>query len=373
MSANKEHNQYFPIRGGETKPRNSNIELLRIICILSVVLLHFCNNIPDALGITAESSATNYLFVRFFYSFAIVAVDVFFIISGFFMCTSTNVKIGKIVNLLALTCGYRLLLYMPSVVLHPEIFSVKELLWQMLPKSYFVLMYISIYCLSPWINRAISNLPKKQYARLLMVSMILFCIWNTVINLLGNLTPKSMTELFTVTLTTSDRGFSIINFLMMYLWGGYIRQFGLLRNSKVIAAAITLGCMAASALMIYYFPSLDVLINYDSPLVILQSLSFFVFFNNLHIQSKTINFISKSNMGIYLLHGMFLSYIKDFLPISCWLKGNVVICCLTLMLTVFAAYALSAICDISRRAISYPISKYWLKSKIANLSLWTEK
>ena len=69
-----------------TKTRESNIELLRIISMIMVVVLHFFYHGEILRWTTVESSG--YLTYWSVEALAFVAVNVFVLISGYFLCLS---------------------------------------------------------------------------------------------------------------------------------------------------------------------------------------------------------------------------------------------------------------------------------------------
>ena len=75
--------------------RESGIELLRIIAACSVIWLH--TNLPW--GIPLADGANNVL-LHIFEGVAIPAVDIFILITGYFMVNRKSVSIGKPVSLL---------------------------------------------------------------------------------------------------------------------------------------------------------------------------------------------------------------------------------------------------------------------------------
>lgn len=70
--------------------RNSNIELLRLLLILFVVLLHFNNeNMGGAFVLVKDIPITNFV-LNVFESFCIGAVNCFMIVSGYFLLKQKN-------------------------------------------------------------------------------------------------------------------------------------------------------------------------------------------------------------------------------------------------------------------------------------------
>ena len=70
------------------KERQSNIELLRILAIMGVIVLHY-NNPLIGRGITyAKEGSVNFYILYFLESLFACGVDLFMLISGYFMCES---------------------------------------------------------------------------------------------------------------------------------------------------------------------------------------------------------------------------------------------------------------------------------------------
>lgn len=91
------------------KERKSNFELLRCILILFVIILHYNNrNIGGALQYVAPGS-TSYYFLYMIEALAICAVNVFVLISGYFLSVSKTRKVNKGIYLLISCIGYKIL------------------------------------------------------------------------------------------------------------------------------------------------------------------------------------------------------------------------------------------------------------------------
>ncbi len=84
----------------QSNKRKSNIELLRIICTLMVITLHIQN--PALLGgvkyARESGSFFNEAITSWLFCMSIIAVDVFILISGYFMINSSKRKLEKVVN-----------------------------------------------------------------------------------------------------------------------------------------------------------------------------------------------------------------------------------------------------------------------------------
>lgn len=70
----------------EKPKRNLNLDLLRIICMLMVVCLHFFNH--GGLHDSMTPGSCNWFLGNFLYAASLVAVNCFVILSGYFLCTA---------------------------------------------------------------------------------------------------------------------------------------------------------------------------------------------------------------------------------------------------------------------------------------------
>ncbi len=345
--------------------RHSNIELLRILCIIGVITLHFCNSTPNALDLTAGLSKW---IMSLIYSFAIVAVNVFLIISGYFSIDNKQVKVLKIVDLLIMVVAYHLLFFVISSI-QKHSFSVKEFVWAFIPSGYFILIYLTVYVLSPWINRAVYGLTKPQFQTLLFLMTFLFVFWNFTFNLLGNITGKNLTDVFTIAQFTTDRGFTIVIFVLMYLWGGYIMRYGLFGNNKSLCILIVLCCVIATSTIRLFFPKLDAVLYYDSIFVVAQSLATFTLFTQLHFHSYLINKIAKYTFGIYLGHSLGLNIVGEILSENDVFSMNLMYVLIATFIGVLLVYVISLIIDYCRSLIWLPITKLYSKISLYNKTI----
>lgn len=177
----------------------------------------------------------------------------------------------------------------------------------------FILFYIVLYLISPYLNVFVNNTSKKKYGILLII-LFIFC---------SIITRTTMQEFI-----ANEDGYSLIHFIFMYLVGGYLRKYDGTINFKVLNKKITTMDKSNIFLIIYFIIgiikflfnylginnnilpefvnvrlkySFDRLI-YDDPLVILQSISYFLFFKNLKIKSSAINTLSLATNEVYLFH-----------------------------------------------------------------------
>ena len=78
------------------KERSSGIDLLKIFCMFGVIILHYNNStIGKAFTYAPLHSMRSYM-LYFLQTVSISAVDVFVLISGYFMCKSSKVDLKSL-------------------------------------------------------------------------------------------------------------------------------------------------------------------------------------------------------------------------------------------------------------------------------------
>lgn len=210
--------------------RNSNIELLRIICIFFIVLRHYSTQVTWG-DINIDPWSWQRLFLQLITIGGSTSNNVFLLISGYFMI-GKKVNFKRIVALIAEMFFYSwiIMLFLFSTGILP--FSFKEMIKAAFPiwfgYNWYVCCYVIMCCFLPFINPFLDSLSKEKYQKLLMVSLLLWSV--------------AYTFLATTYLGTD---FSVDHFVIIYALGGYIKKFGL-----KIKAILWKNCFIISALLL---------------------------------------------------------------------------------------------------------------------------
>lgn len=289
------------------KNRASNIELLRIITIFGVVILHYNGNV--AFSYVAEGSA-NFCILYALEALFICAVNLFVLICGFFSSRTQKRRTVKMLELLVQVVLIGILKYLLTCVMGGQSFSVRSIVGAMIPNNYFVALYITLYIISPYINLALSKLEDRQYRILVAVVVCLFSVWPTVLDMVGVVTGYVFNGMYTTNSAGSQYGYSLLNFVMMYLIGGLLaRDAGDNRRSgKTHWLAVMLaGCVGVLTLWQLYYP--QIARSYCNPLVVLEAVLIFLLFRKFSFSSKMVNSLAKGAFTCFLMHDWFLWYI----------------------------------------------------------------
>ena len=190
--------------------RNLNVELLRILAMLLIVLGHCIghNHLAETFG-----GGIRYI-LKFIQIVTFPATNCFVLITGYYQ-SRANFKFRKLLLLWLQLLFYSIVLYGICVGFLGEPFRPIELLKALLPVSgnqyWFLRVFLGLYVLSPFLNGLAKTLEQKQFQKLLVINFILFSLWRTFI-------PFSATLL-------ADGGNSIIWFMALYLTGAYLAKY----------------------------------------------------------------------------------------------------------------------------------------------------
>lgn len=282
------------------KTRQSNIELLRILTICGVVVLHYNGNV--AFSHVAQGSVNHQILLALEVLF-VSAVNLFVLISGYFSCTSNIRRAVKPLELLAQAVLLGAGKYLASSVLGDGL-SLGSLAGAMIPNNYFVFLYVTLYLVSPYINVALDKLTQKQHGTLIGLCLLLFSVWPTALDLIYAKTGMNFTGMYTTNTGGSQMGYSILNFILMYLLGAYLRRCEGKQWKSWQLALAALGCV--TALFVWQRVDVQTARSYANPLVIATAVLVFCLFRHISLQSGPVNDLAKGTFTCFLLHDAFL-------------------------------------------------------------------
>lgn len=275
------------------KNRQSNLELLRIVCILLIISIHYYEYgfvIPEN-----EPVSINYIFLRFLGFGGHMGVNLFVIISGYFLVeqkfrVERAVKIWIQVSVITMV-NFILNGEFGKNAVFMSVFSIPNGMY------WFATTYFLLYIFSDFINVTLKSLTRRQMFNLI-------CIMVTIVSVLPTFFGWRMVSS------------NLLLFIMLYSIGAYIRLYSpRILESKyclMIGVLFHWACFAASAAMVCMQGRMPVLLRIADRMdattditIIIAAVLIFAGFNNLKIkESKIINFLARSTFGVYLIHCM---------------------------------------------------------------------
>lgn len=289
--------------------RNSNMELLRIFAIFSIVLFHCAYKS----GFSFSEPTFSAISIKMLWFCGELGVNLFILITGFYQSRG-QFKLDKLAKTILEILFYWVIAVTAGVFLGVfNIDSKTQIIASLFPilfgKWWYATAYVLIYILSPWLNCLIVSLDIKSYTKLLLVTLFLWCFLPTIFGVFGN-GPEGL--LFYTRLTW---------LVIMYFVGAYISRFGLriisTMRSSLFATAISITLLAGSVFAIAFHPNFFNRIGVVEwayfwppntiPMLAL-SLGIFGIFKHIKIDhNPLINKIASTVFGIYLLHDSILA------------------------------------------------------------------
>ena len=296
------------------KERNSNFELMRIVSMFFIVLFHMIistggNLINNTTGLTK-------MFLEFICMIIIVHVNSYILVSGYFQ-HDKKFSIKKVFSLVGMAWFYKFIIALIMYITKLHNFTILEIIKILSPFEYqnnwFLIVYISMYIMSPYINILIERLSQKEHRKFLIILFVVFTIIPTITN-------QS---------TFANTGFSLIHFIYLYIVGSYLKKYPIKENLHFknfndnkkrfifLMIFIFLGTFnflmyefsahiktITSSNTINYFADLLItnLFCYQNPLLIIQSIGYFLFFETLNFKNKIINKMAALIFAVYIIH-----------------------------------------------------------------------
>ena len=144
---------------------------------------------------------------------------------------------------------------------------------------------------APALNSFVDKEPKKSIETFLLLFFLLQTLFGCLIS----------TDWFSL-------GYSPLSFMGLYVLGRYMRLYPnrFTTQSRTIDLIAYMGMALLSTLSVYLLHSLQIdpskVYAYSSPLVIVESVSLFLFFTKLSFKSNVVNWLAVSCLSIFLVH-----------------------------------------------------------------------
>jgi hypothetical protein len=292
--------------------------------------------------------------------FSIIGVNVFILITGHF---SVTLKKSSLINL-AFICLFWAIIEIACRITCGVQVTFKHLFF-ITSSSWFIPCYIGLLFLTPILNVFCDKVSKKTLWGVVL-ALLLIEIW------FDWLPPCPGIGIGT------NYGYSVLSFAILYLLARAIRLYGLPQWFKGFSPLIYIVCSLSLGLLAHYSIKTNLEYNiseacftYNNPIVILSAVSFMLMFEQVQIQSKSINHIAKSTLAILLgQNAIFFLYTKQFKYLFEYFTGFQLVAYWSL--AVIIVFCSSVIVDQLRLVLYKPIDKL-LKARITDNILFGAK
>ena len=277
------------------KARNTNVELLRIIAMLFIIIHHcIINGYGLQEGLMQNTlPKSDLLFLSGINSVVIIGVNLFFLISGYY---SVSFTIRKFCKLLIDLYLYNTILIFISFAIGTEKIGLSSIKYVLLPfyKYWFIYVYLLLMIIAPLINEKLQKLSRNATIHYLIVFSILICGF-------GFISDSSMLGI--------NNGYSIVFALYLYFVGNSMHRFGFLKMSQGKQVLCWCGTTCITAMMCTSMIVLDKyelswkMFSYNNPFVTLSSVCFvYIFLNRKVFKANYLLKIAKHILPVYYIH-----------------------------------------------------------------------
>lgn len=335
--------------------RDSNTELMRLVCMVMILIHHILTHGLFATDILLGAEGDVSLFdssVIFINSFCYIGVNVFLLITGYY---GIRFKFRGLLKLYVMIAFYGLIQCCIENYIGEYQFTIGTLKYILLPFTnfaktnwWFMNCYVVFYLLSPLIR--LDGLDKYQYQKILL----LVCV----VNLYFGYWWKDY----------NSSGYCVAQFVFIYVIGGYIRRFvnidGNIRGKSLL---LYVTCCLLHALAVifghyielpHWYPA-----SYNNPLLVLGAIGFFCFMMTFHFNSRLINRLALSAISIYLLQDIkVFRIICDSLGGVEYFGHNIMFLLLFLVLFVFVFTSIALCIDQLRIFVNNVVMRVYSKT-----------
>lgn len=243
------------------KQRNANLDLLRIVSMLLIVFLHSIDH-SGVLENAENCGSAMYFYVRFTYALCQVCVNIYIMLSGYFMVTS-RFRLQKLVTL-----------------------------W----------MEAAFYSFTLKLLFMVTGLDKRQHALLNLCLFGLMSVWVSLHPAIAGM--------------NSGGGWGLAWFVTLYITSAWLRLY-YSPNGKPLGWLAGFAVIPAGMAVLTSLPSADILpgivsviaehwYRYDSAPVYVMTMCLFIGFLNINITSprltRMIVRVAPLTLGVYLIH-----------------------------------------------------------------------
>lgn len=277
------------------KERDSNMELLRITAMLLVITFHvdfISFDFPtDQLSIYSRPISA-YLKI-WMTNATFTCVDVFILLSGWY---GIRPRVQRLAEFLFQVFFYSFLSYCLFLLFDNNIhFSWHFLCHILVTDDYwFVPIYLSLYLFSPVLNAFVKYANQRQY-------LVIMCCALLLQSLYGWLSPNEQGYL---------EGRSPMSFCILYLLARYIHLYAdrlkSLSKKEITLLFIVISNLATIIVFYAFYFNLQIIVDtiykFSSLFTISLAVLIVLFFYNVRIKSKVVNWIAASSFAVFLIH-----------------------------------------------------------------------
>ena len=279
---------------GDRNRRESNVELLRIISMILVLVSHasytsISSPTQEDISVSLDSSLLRALNE----ALSEVCVNAFVLISGWYGIKARGKRFAELLfQVLFVSIIIYIAMRITGLIRPMDVNGWVELILIKHKGYWFVKAYIILYLFAPVLNTFVDNVSRKQLKTFLIAFFVVQVIYG-----------------FYHYGGWYAGGYSPLSFMGLYILARYMRiypnkytQFNKYIDFSLYIVLSVITAVCSLALTYIYDKGGTVLFLYSSPLMILSSVFFFLFFTKLSFHSRIVNWVAASCFAVYLVH-----------------------------------------------------------------------
>lgn len=326
--------------------RNYNVECLRVIMMILIIMLHLSGEFYDLGKVALISNNIEISSVFGFRSLLMVGVSTFAFISGYYGISPKG-RTKKLISyeLMALELGGAIL-FLECIL---GKLCYRDVLVFFMPISSGCCWYFSAYMLllvfAPIISKGLEQLTKEQF-RLIVIAILVFgYLGYWVFNVLST---------------------DFLTLLCIYLIGRYIRLYpqGCLDKLKTwhLVIAILINFAISSSLVFFGFgKAIKFIENNHNPLILITAIAFFFVFqkHKENVVAQQMSRLAKYSFPVYIAHVSLLhAGVIDFK------SYQIVSPIISVILYAFVVYMVFSFVEVLRLHLALPLNRFVEKQTV---------
>lgn len=282
----------------ETKRRVIGLDLFKIVCSIMITIRHFIRY-SSLIGAFSGTSV-NKILVLIFNTLCAASINGFILISGYFLVKS-KFKIKRIFEIWGETFFFSIIFFLLGFAFRLVEFRPVYVLFAITPiisrHYWFSVAYIVLCLISPYLNKLLNAINRKEYIVLLIGGAVMFSAWTTFIYYSDGVVTGGHT--------------GILWMIYLYAIGAFFALHPI--NDKKYCLLSAIASVACIVILVVYqlfkekiaFLNNFPLLSDDSFFSLILSVSLFLLFKGIKCENKIftkcIAQISSCSFGVYLI------------------------------------------------------------------------
>lgn len=346
-----------------SKRRQANLELLRIVAMLMIIMLHYLIKggvVTDG----AYRTPVHYL-AGLIEAFCMVAPNCYALISGYFMVES-DWKPGRVGSLLGQILFYSLLIPVVMLLVGAceggfTIYDWAQYLFPIQMEHYwFATAYVLLYLMAPFLAAGVRQMEKRKLQIAIVLLLAFFSVGKTILP---------------IRVPTDRYGYDVCWLVCLFLVAGYLRKYGIAwlenkKNALLLYIGASVVCWGVSVFSSMLAGSIDAFsyymqmpYTYNYLFCLLASVGLFCFFKDIAPKegklSAAICGLAPYTFGVYLLHEHILVRYRWLTWLGVGKVKDSLLFVLHMMVCVFLVYAAGTAADFVRTQIFKRVAGLW--------------